>query len=406
METALNQIKLARRVTDIRVSPSVAAAQKARELKAAGRDIVDLTVGEPDFDTPDAIKQAAINAIRTGDTKYTPVNGTTALREAIRHDFATRLGIACGLDGICVGGGAKQILFLALMATVEAGDEVIVPAPYWVSYPDMVIANGGTPVIVACGEAEGFKLTPAALEAAITPATRWLVLNSPSNPTGAAYREDELKAIGAVLERHPHVFVLCDEIYDRFWYAGFPARSIISVMPGLAGRALVVNGVSKSHAMTGWRIGYGAGPKPLIDAINKLQSQSSSCPSSISQAAAAAALTGEQGPVAEMVALYRQRAEWACARLNGIDGLSCREPDGAFYLFPNCAGLMGKTTPEGKTIGNDLDFVIYLLESVGVATIHGAAYGLEPYFRLSIATSMETLEEGCERIARACSALR
>lgn len=406
METALNQIKLARRVTDIRVSPSVAAAQKARELKAAGRDIVDLTVGEPDFDTPDAIKQAAINAIRTGDTKYTPVNGTTALREAIRHDFATRLGIACGLDGICVGGGAKQILFLALMATVEAGDEVIVPAPYWVSYPDMVIANGGTPVIVACGEAEGFKLTPAALEAAITPATRWLILNSPSNPTGAAYREDELKAIGAVLERHPHVFVLCDEIYDRIWYAGFPARSIISVMPGLAGRALVVNGVSKSHAMTGWRIGYGAGPKPLIDAINKLQSQSSSCPSSISQAAAAAALTGEQGPVAEMVALYRQRAEWACARLNGIDGLSCREPDGAFYLFPNCAGLMGKTTPEGKTIGNDLDFVIYLLESVGVATIHGAAYGLEPYFRLSIATSMETLEEGCERIARACSALR
>lgn len=406
METALSQIKLARRVTDIRVSPSVAAAQKARELKAAGRDIVDLTVGEPDFDTPDAIKQAAINAIRTGDTKYTPVNGTTALREAIRHDFATRLGIACGLDGICVGGGAKQILFLALMATVEAGDEVIVPAPYWVSYPDMVIANGGTPVIVACGEAEGFKLTPAALEAAITPATRWLILNSPSNPTGAAYREDELKAIGAVLERHPHVFVLCDEIYDRIWYAGFPARSIISVMPGLAGRALVVNGVSKSHAMTGWRIGYGAGPKPLIDAINKLQSQSSSCPSSISQAAAAAALTGEQGPVAEMVALYRQRAEWACARLNGIDGLSCREPDGAFYLFPNCAGLMGKTTPEGKTIGNDLDFVIYLLESVGVATIHGAAYGLEPYFRLSIATSMETLEEGCERIARACSALR
>ncbi len=399
-------MKLARRVTDIRVSPSTAAAQKARDLKAEGRDIVDLTVGEPDFDTPDRIKAVAIAAIHAGDTKYTPVNGTPALREAIRHDYRSRHGIDCGHDRICVGGGAKQILFLAFMATVEAGDEVIIPAPYWVSYPDMVVANGGTPVIVACAEAERFKLTPAALEAAITPATRWLVLNSPSNPTGVAYTPDELRSLGEVLLRHPHVFVLCDEIYDRIWYADFPATGIVSAVPELVDRALVVNGVSKSHAMTGWRIGYAAGPKDLIAAINKLQSQMSSCPSSISQAAAAAALTGNQAEVEETVAVYRQRRDRAWARLNAIPGLSCIKPDGAFYLYPNCAGLIGKTTPAGKRIENDLDFVIYLLESEGVAAIHGAAYGVEPHFRISTATSMEILEDACTRIERACAALR
>lgn len=406
MEVALSSVKLARRVTDIKISPSTAAAQKARDLKAEGRDIVDLTVGEPDFDTPDSIKNVAIEAIREGDTKYTPVNGTVALRKAIRHDYATRLGIECGLDRICVGGGAKQILFLALTATVEQGDEVIIPAPYWVSYPDMVVANGGTPVILRCGEDTGFKLTPQALEAAITPATRWVVLNSPSNPTGVAYAAEELHVLGEVLLRHPHVLVLCDEIYDRIWYADFPVQSIVSVVPELADRALVVNGVSKSYAMTGWRIGYGAGPKDLIDAINKLQSQSSSCPSSISQAAAAAALTGDQSTVTETVKVYRERCERAWERLNAIEGLSCVKPDGAFYLYPNCGGVIGKTTPDGKKIESDLDFVIYLLESVGVATIHGAAYGLEPYFRLSTATSMEILEEGCDRIERACQALR
>ncbi|WP_435311931.1 aspartate transaminase [Primorskyibacter sedentarius] len=401
----MTEVKLARRVTDIRISPSTAAAQKARDLKAEGRDIVDLTVGEPDFDTPDAIKQVAIDAIHAGDTKYTPVNGTIALRKAIQHDYATRLGIETSLDRICVGGGGKQVLFLALTATVEAGDEVIIPAPYWVSYPDMVVANGGTPVIVQCDEAARFKLTPDALEAAITPATRWVVLNSPSNPTGVAYTGDELRALGAVLMRHPQVLVLCDEIYDRIWYADFEVQSIVSAVPELADRALVVNGVSKSYAMTGWRIGYAAGPKVLIDAINKLQSQSSSCPSSISQAAAAAALTGDQSSVEATVDVYRDRCEKTWEKLNAIEGLSCLKPDGAFYLYPNCAGMIGKTTPDGKKIETDLDFVIYLLESVGVASIHGGAYGLEPHFRISTATSMDVLEDGCARIEKACRAL-
>jgi aspartate aminotransferase len=401
----MTSLKLARRVTDIRVSPSTAAAQRARDLRAQGRDIVDLTVGEPDFDTPDPIKEVAIAAIRSGDTKYTPVNGTPALRKAIRHDYATRLSIDCADDQICVGGGAKQIIFLALMATVESGDEVIIPAPYWVSYPDMVIANGGTPVIVPCAEADRFKLTPAALEAAITPATRWLVLNSPSNPTGVAYTPDELQDLAEVLRRHPQVFVLSDEIYDRIWYADFAAASIVTVAPDLADRTLVVNGVSKSYAMTGWRIGYAAGPKALIAAINKLQSQMSSCPSSISQAAAAYALTADQSQVAETVKIYQARCEATCARLNAIPGISCLKPDGAFYLYPNISDLIGKRTPAGQTITCDLDFVLYLLDAEGVAAIHGAAYGLEPHFRISTATSMEILEDACIRIARACASL-
>jgi aspartate aminotransferase len=301
----------AKRVSAIKVSPTTAAAQKVRELQATGHDILNLTIGEPDFDTPDSIKEEAIRAINAGDTKYTSVNGSLALRRAIQHDFATRLGIECSLDQICVGGGAKQILFAALMATVDDGAEVIVPAPYWVSYPDMVLANGGTPVIVPCTEADEFKISAQALEAAITPRTRWLILNSPSNPTGVAYTPDGLKALGAVLERHPHVWILCDEIYDRIWFADFPATSIVTACPRLTDRALVVNGVSKSHAMTGWRIGYGVGPLPLINAINKLQSQMSSCPSSISQAAAAFALTSEQSSVDGQVAVYRDRRDRA-----------------------------------------------------------------------------------------------
>lgn len=401
----MTDIKLARRVTSIRVSPSTAAAQKARDLKAEGRDILDLTVGEPDFDTPDSIKEIGIQAIHSGETKYTPVNGTIALRNAIQHDFGTRLGINFGHEQISVGGGGKQIIFVALMATVEEGDEVIIPAPYWVSYPDMVVANGGTPVIVPCGENLGFKLTPEALEAAITPNTRWLILNTPSNPTGAAYTPDELAALGEVLLRHPHVFILCDEIYDRIWFADYPVKSIVSVVPGLIDRTLVVNGVSKSYAMTGWRIGYGVGPVKLIGAINKLQSQMSSCPSSISQAAAAAALTGDQSSIETSVAVYKQRRARAVELINAIPGLHCRVPDGAFYLFPSCAGAIGKTTAEGKVIENDLDFVLYLLEGVGVASVHGGAYGLEPYFRISTATSTEIIEAACERIAKACAAL-
>ena len=401
----MTDIKLARRVTNIRVSPSTAAAQKARDLKAQGRDILDLTVGEPDFDTPDSIKEVGIDAIRSGETKYTPVNGTIALRNAIQHDFGTRLGIEFGHDSISVGGGGKQIIFVALMATVEEGDEVIIPAPYWVSYPDMVIANGGTPVIVSCGEDAGFKLTPDALEAAITPNTLWLILNTPSNPTGAAYTPDELVALGEVLLSHPQVFVLCDEIYDRIWFADFAVKSIVSVVPGFLDRTLVVNGVSKSYAMTGWRIGYGVGPVKLIGAINKLQSQMSSCPSSISQAAAAAALTGDQSSIEASVAVYKKRRNRAVELINAIPELQCRVPDGAFYLFPSCAGVIGKTTPEGKVIENDLDFVLYLLETEGVASVHGGAYGLEPYFRISTATSMEIIEAACARLAKACAAL-
>jgi aspartate aminotransferase len=404
-EIIMSTIKLATRVNRIRISPSTAAAQKVRELKAAGRDILDLTVGEPDFDTPVPIKAAAIAAIDAGDTKYTAVNGTLALRKAIRSDYKRRLNIDCELDQICVGGGAKQILFLALMATVEEGDEVVIPAPYWVSYPDMVMANGGTPVVVHCDETVGFKLTPEALEAAITPATRWVVLNSPSNPTGAAYSAEELRALAKVVSRHPQLLVMCDEIYDRIWYADFPASSIVTVAPELKDRALVVNGVSKSYAMTGWRIGYAAGPTALINAINKLQSQMSSCPSSISQAAAAFALMGDQSSVEAQVAAYRARRDRTHALINAIPGLSCTLPEGAFYLFPSCVGAIGKTTPDGRKIETDMDFVLYLLDAAGVAAVHGGAYGMEPYFRISTATSMETLEAACARISKAVAAL-
>jgi len=395
----------AQRVSRIKVSPSSAAAARARELKAAGRDIVDMTVGEPDFDTPETIKAAAHAAIERGETKYTAVNGTPALRKAIIGDFERRLGLGYADNEICVGGGAKQILFLALMASVENGAEVIVPAPYWVSYPDMVIANDGKPVIVPCPQEQGFKLTPEALEAAITPKTLWLVLNAPSNPTGAAYSRAELEALGAVLLRHPHVFVLSDDIYDQVWYREEAMTTLVAAVPALKDRVLLANGVSKSYAMTGWRIGYAAGPAPLVAAINKLQSQMSSCPSSISQAAAAFALSADQSFVRESVQVYKDRRDYACARLNAIAGLSCSVPDGAFYLFPNCAGVIGRTTPDGKVIATDLDFVLYLLDGVGVAALQGAAYGLSPYFRLSIATSMEAIREACDRIESAVAAL-
>ncbi|MBY5425389.1 aspartate transaminase (plasmid) [Rhizobium johnstonii] len=395
----------ASRVSRIKVSPSTAAAARARELKAAGRDIVDLTVGEPDFDTPDNIKAAAHAAIDRGETKYTAVNGTPALRKAIIGDIKRRLGLSYADNEICVGGGAKQILFLALMASVENDAEVIIPAPYWVSYPDMVIANEGKPVIIECPQETGFKLTPEALERAITPKTLWLVLNAPSNPTGAAYDRSELEALGKVLLRHPHVFVLSDDIYDQVWFKDEPMTTLVAAVPELKERVLLTNGVSKSYAMTGWRIGYAAGPAALIAAINKLQSQMSSCPSSISQAAAAYALSSDQSFVAESVKVYRERRDYACSRLNAVPGLSCLVPDGAFYLFPNCAGVIGKKTPEGKTIETDLDFVLYLLDGVGVAALQGAAYGVSPHFRLSIATSTEAITQACDRIERAVAGL-
>lgn len=395
----------ASRVSRIKVSPSTAAAARARELKAAGRDIVDLTVGEPDFDTPANVKKAAHEAIDRGETKYTPVNGTPALRKAIIGDLQRRLGLSYSDQEICVGGGAKQILFLALMASVENNAEVIIPAPYWVSYPDMVIANEGKPVIVQCPQETGFKLSAEALEKAITPKTLWLILNAPSNPTGSAYSRSELEAIGKVLLRHPHVFVLSDDIYDQVWFKDEPMTTLVAAVPELKDRVLLTNGVSKSYAMTGWRIGYAAGPAALVAAINKLQSQMSSCPSSVSQAAAAYALAGDQSFIAESVKVYKERRDYACARLNAVEGLSCLVPDGAFYLYPNCGGVIGKRTPGGKVIENDLDFVLYLLDGVGVAALQGAAYGLSPYFRLSFATSMELIAEACDRIERAVKAL-
>lgn len=396
----------ATRVSRIKISPTTAASARARELKSEGRDIVDMTIGEPDFDTPDHVKAAAHNAIDRGETKYTAVNGTVGLRKAIIADYKRRLGLGYADNEICVGGGAKQILFLALMASVEEGAEVIIPAPYWVSYPDMVLANDGKPIIVRCSENQGFKLTAESLKATITPRTRWLILNAPSNPTGAAYSRSDLESLGEVLLRHPNVLVLSDDIYDQIWYRDELATTLAAVVPALKHRVLLTNGVSKAYAMTGWRIGYAAGPAALVAAINKLQSQMSSCPSSVSQAAAAHALTSDQSFVRQSVEVYKQRRDYACARLNATPGLSCLIPDGAFYLYPSCAGVIGKTTPNGKVIENDLDFVLYLLDGAGVAAVHGAAYGLSPYFRLSFATSMEAIKEACDRIEEACRALR
>lgn len=393
------------RVRRIKPSPSVAAAGRARELKAEGRDIVDLTVGEPDFDTPQYVKDAAFAAIAAGETKYTAVNGTPALRGAISSWHRRVTGRDAADARITIGGGAKQVIFLALMASVDAGDEVIVPTPYWVSYPDMVLANEGTPVILPCSQEHGFKIDPVALEAAITPKTRWLVFNAPGNPAGAGYSRAELAAILDVLRRHPRVMVLADEIYDSIWFGDTPFVSIAAVDPAMADRILLINGVSKSHAMTGWRMGWGVGAPDLVKAINTLQSQMSSCPSSISQAATVAALNGPDDFIVSCVAEYKRRRDSVVARLRAVPGLECVSPSGAFYLFPRCAGLIGKRKPDGGVIANDLDFVRYLLEAEGVATIHGAAYGQAPHFRLSFATSQAVLDEACTRIARACAAL-
>jgi aspartate aminotransferase len=393
------------RVRRIKPSPSTQAAARARELKAQGRDIVDLALGEPDFDTPEPIKQAACAAIARGETKYTPVNGTPRLRDAIRAKLLKRLGATYGANQIVVGCGAKQLIFTALLATVETGVEVIVPAPYWVSYPDMVLACDGTPVIVRCGEETGFKLTAAALESAITPHTRWLILNSPSNPTGASYTKDELRALADVLIRHPEVYVLLDDIYDEIVFDGATPPSLIQVEERLVARTLLLNGVSKTYAMTGWRIGYGAGPAAIAEAINTLISQSTSCPSSISQAAAVAALEGDQSFVHKALGIYAERRDAAVELLNKIPGFHCIKPQGAFYVFPSCAGVIGKTTPEGKTIANDHDFAMYLIDQ-GVVVIHGAAYGLSPHIRLSVATGIELVREGCVRIAKAVALLR
>ncbi|WP_285241244.1 aspartate transaminase [Pseudarthrobacter sp. MEB009] len=395
----------ASRVSRIKSSPSVAAAARVRELKAEGRRILDLTVGEPDFDTPAHVKDAAAAAISRGETKYTSVNGTPELQRAILQTLELKTGLHYTPAEITIGGGAKQVIFTAFMATLDQGDEVVIPAPYWVSYPDMVLANDGSPVIVPCGEDVGFKLTPEALAGAITDRTKWLILNTPSNPTGAVYSREELAALAAVLEDHPQVLVLTDEIYDEIHFGAGKLSSLVAVAPGLKDRVLLVNGVSKAYAMTGWRLGYGAGPAALVGAINKLQSQISSCPSSVSQAAAAAALTGDQSFVRDSLETYRQRRDVAVAALNAIDGLSCATPEGAFYAYVNCSGVIGKSTREGRLISTDEDFTLYLLDEVGVAVIQGSAYGLGPYFRISYATGLPVIEESIAAIDKAVQAL-
>lgn len=403
MATAV--IELSARVRRIKPSPSMLARDRARELRAAGRDIVDLTSGEPDFDTPVHILDAADAAMRAGQTRYTAVNGTTALRKAIVAKFARENGVQCDANQVTVGSGAKQVIFNALTATVEEGDEVIIPAPYWVSYPDMVLACDGTPTIVRCSENDGFKLSADAMEGAITPRTRWVILNSPNNPTGAVYTREEMRALADVLLRHPQVALMTDDIYEHILFDERALSCPILLEPRLRDRTLLVNGVSKTYAMTGFRLGYGVGPTALIAAMNTVQSQSTSCVSAISQAAAVAALEGDQSFVATACAAYRARRDRAVALLNGIPGIKCLPPAGAFYVFPSCAGLIGKRTPSGNMLETDSDVVMYFLDAANVAMVHGSAYGLSPYLRLSIATAMERIEEGCARLLRACEAL-
>jgi aspartate aminotransferase len=397
---------IATRLSNIKPSPTIAVTQKARELKAAGRNIISLGAGEPDFDTPDNIKEAAIAAIRAGDTKYTAVDGTPALKKAICAKFSRENGLDYTPEQVTVGTGGKQVLYNALMATLNPGDEVIVPAPYWVSYPDMVLLAEGTPVPVECPASVGFKLQAADLEKAITPKTKWLILNSPNNPTGAAYTRAELKALTDVLVRHPHVWVMTDDMYEHLNYDGFEFTTPAQVEPSLYDRTLTINGVSKAYAMTGWRIGYAAGPKELIKAMGVIQSQSTSNPSSVSQAAAVEALNGPQDFIKTRAEAFKERRDLVVSMLNQATGIKCHKPEGAFYVYPSCEGTIGKTTPEGKVIETDEDFVTYLLESEGVAVVQGSAFGLAPFFRISYATSTKELEDACQRIQRACAALR
>ena len=397
--------RIAARVRRIKPSPSTAAADRANGLRREGRSIVNLVVGEPDFDTPAPIRAAAAAAMEAGQTRYTPMAGTAELRRAIVGKLERENGLRYGMDEVIATSGAKSAIFTAFAATLGPGDEVIVPAPYWVSYPDMVLACDGAPVTVACPHEAGFKLAPAQLEAAITPRTRWLLINSPSNPTGATYTADEYRALGDVLLRHPHVMVMTDDIYEHIRFDGRRTTHLLDAVPALRDRTVAVNGVSKTYAMTGWRIGYAAGPADLIEAMSTFLSQSSGNACSVSQAAAAAALAGPQDFVAGSVAVYRQRRDAALAWINAIPGLNCRPPDGAFYLYVNCAGLIGRATASGRRLADDNEVVMFLLEQAGVAVVAGTAYGLSPFFRMSIATALETLEEGCARIAAAVATL-
>ena len=396
---------LAARLARVKPSPTLAVTAKTIALKEAGRDVIGLGAGEPDFDTPDNIKEAAIAAIRKGDTKYTVVDGTSALKQAICAKFKRENGLDYKPNQVTVSTGGKQVLYNAFMATLSPGDEVIIPAPYWVSYPDMVLLADGEPVFVPCSENNGFKLQPSDLEAAITPKTKWIILNSPSNPTGAAYTKSELKAVTDVLVKHPHVWVLTDDMYEHLVYDGFEFFTPAQIEPRLYDRTLTLNGVSKAYCMTGWRIGYAAGPTELIKAMAAVQSQSTSNPSSISQAASVEALNGPQSFIEEHNKSFKARRDLVVRMLNQAKGIRCLTPEGAFYVYPSCAGTIGKKTPDGKVLKTDEDFVTFLLEAEGVAVVQGAAFGLSPYFRISYATSTEALTEACTRIQRACAAL-
>jgi len=391
-----------------RIQPSATLAMTGRviELKRQGVDVIGLSAGEPDFDTPDFVKEAGIAAIRAGQTKYTDVDGTAELKEAVAAKFKRDNGLVYDRSQISINSGGKHTLFNALCATVQEGDEVIIPAPYWVSYPDIVNFAGGTPVFIEGPASQGYKITAAQLEAAITPRTKWVLLNSPSNPSGAAYSADELKALGEVLLRHPHVLVLTDDMYEHVWYAPTPFATIAQVCPDLYDRTLTVNGCSKAFSMTGWRIGFAGGPVWIINAMRKLQSQSTSNPCSISQAAAVAALNGDQSFLEERNAAFRKRRDMVVAMLNDAPGLDCPTPEGAFYVYPDASGVIGKTTPKGQKIETDEDLINYFLDDYGVAAVHGGAFGLSPAFRISYATSEEVLRKACTRIQEACAALK
>ena len=391
-----------------RVKPSatLAATDKARELARQGKNIISLSVGEPDFDTPENIKQAAIKAIVDGKTKYTNTDGIIELKEAICAKFARENGLSYKPSQVNVSPGGKAVLYNAFVSSLSPGDEVIIPAPYWVSYPDMVLLAGGEAVAVMTSMESGFKLKPEDLEAAITPRTKWLLLNSPSNPTGAAYTRDELRALADVLLRHPQVWVLTDDMYEHLVFDDFEFWTIAQVEPALYDRTLTMNGVSKAYAMTGWRIGYCGGPEPLIKAMGKVMTQTTSNPSSISQWAAVEALNGTQAFIKPHQKLFQERRDLVVSMLNQATGLKCPTPEGAFYVYPSCEGLIGKTGPSGQVIATDEDFVVQLLESEGAAAVHGGAFGLEPYFRISYATSNEVLEDACGRIQRFCASVR
>jgi aspartate aminotransferase len=397
--------RIAARVQRIKPSPSSAAADRAAELRRQGKEIINLVVGEPDFDTPEHIRRAAYEAMERGETRYTQTAGTLALRTAIAAKLERENGLSYDPRQIIVTCGAKHAIFNALAVTVETGDEVLIPAPYWVSYPDMTLACEGVPVALSCSESDAFKLTAATLEAAITPRSRWLILNSPNNPTGATYSTTELRALADVLLRHPSVMVMMDDIYEHIRFDDADSVHLLNIEPELRSRTLVVNGVSKTYAMTGWRIGYAAGPLDIIAAMDTLQSQSTSNASSISQAGALAALTGNQAFVKDSGRIYRDRREHAVKALNAIPGISCIAPDGSFCIYVNCSGLIGRTTPQGRVLNDDTEVVLYLLEDAGVAVVAGSAYGLSPYFRMSIAADIRVIAEGCRKIAEVVAAL-